>query len=71
MGKISSYLCNLLSFTNSYYNFQSTRTLLYQVFRICSEPCKAAFSYFVPWLWKNLQNPLKLNDVSPALIKKL
>lgn len=63
LGKLPSYLCIFLLITKNFYNPRSTRWLRFQVPRIYSEFCQAAFSYNAPWSWNKLVITLKLNDL--------
>ncbi len=61
LGKLPTYLCTLLCLCSGNYQLRSSKCLLSNIPRVCTELGKTAFSYYAPWAWNNLQKDLKLN----------
>ncbi len=61
LGKLTAYLCTLLCLCSGNYQLRSSKCLLFNIPRVCTELGKTAFSYYAPWAWNNLQKDLKLD----------
>jgi hypothetical protein len=66
LGKLPSYISNLLIYYTNTYQTRSSSRLRLKVPRVLSEFGKSAFSFYAPWTWNELQNVLKL-DALPTL----
>lgn len=61
LGKLPSYISNLLIYYSNSYRTRSGSHIRLKVTRELSESGKCAFSFYAPWAWNELQNILNLN----------
>jgi len=66
LGKLPSYISNLLIYHTNTYQTRSGSHLRLKVPSVLSEFGKSAFSFYAPWSWNDLQNVLNL-DALPTL----
>ncbi len=59
LGKLPAYLCTLLCLCSGNYQLRSSKCLLFNIPRVCTELGKTAFSYYAPW--DTFQKDLKLD----------
>ncbi len=66
LGKLPTYICNLLSYYTCNYSTRNSYKLHLTVPRVCSEFGKTAFSSYGPRLWNEMQSVMMLETI-PSL----